>query len=60
MGQVMTDHQKGVLHEMLYYKLATPLARGSSFNAIRCYYAAWQRANWILAAIGEHIDEDAI
>lgn len=57
MGQVMTAEQKTKLHEMLYYNLLRK--RGGS-NVLRCYLAAANQANYILAAIGEKLDEDYI
>lgn len=57
MGQVMTPEAKRKLCEMLYYVAMNNRPRGSSYSAMRCYIAARNRANYILEAIGEKLDD---
>lgn len=54
---IMTPEAKRKLHEMLYYVAMSNRPRGSNRSAMKCYIAARNRANWILEAIGERLDD---
>ena len=56
--KTMTTEQKRILHEMLYYVAMKNRLRGISYySTMRCYIAARNKANWILEAIGEKLDD---
>lgn len=54
----MSPEAKRKLCEMLYYVAMSNRPRGSSYSTMRCYIAARNRANYILEAIGERLDEN--
>lgn len=49
----MTPEAKLILHKMLYYQLVN----NTVLHPMKCYILARDKANYILAAIGEKLDE---
>lgn len=58
----MGIREKEILYRMLYIEAMRrfPIARGISktFNPLKWHYLAIERANYILAAIGESYDQE--
>ena len=53
----MTEKQKIILYQLLWMEAVRRMGRGSGKSIFHAYYAALERANYILAAIGESMDD---